>query len=112
TTGYVVTYTANDGAADVVRAVRLDIDGAITDGPVTISAPGAGGAIPRVATSGDEEVFAWTDGSAHFFARRGAIETVDATAVGTTLVSGGILNFPRVVLEADGTIDLAYRDGG
>jgi hypothetical protein len=110
--GYVLTYSANDGMMDVIRAVRLDIDGAILDGPVTISAPGAVGAMPRVAAAGDEEAFAWTDGSAHHFARRGSLETLEATPVGTSLQSGGILNFPRVALTPDGTSYLAYRDGG
>lgn len=111
--GYVLAYQANDGSSDVVRAVELDAAGAVVSGPTTISAPGAEAAMPLVATNAaGDEAFAWTDGSAHFFAVRGSAETVAATAVGTTLLSGGLLNFPRVAIDDSGTVFLAYRDGG
>ncbi len=111
--GYVLAYQASDGTSDVVRAVELDADGAVTSGPVTISTPGSEAAMPRVATnSSGEEAFSWTDGSAHYVALRGPGENLAATAVGTTLLSGGLLNFPRIALDDSGRLFLAYRDGG
>lgn len=111
TNGYVLTYQANDGQTDVARAVEIDALGAVVQGPDTISMPGTSAAMVRVAASGDQEAFAWTDGSTHSFALRGA-ETVPPTAVGTTLVATGLLNFPRIALDATGNLFLAYRDGG
>jgi hypothetical protein len=110
--GYVVAYQANDGTEDVVRAVELDATGAVTAGPDTISAAGQSAAMPHVAAAAGEEVFAWTDGTAHSYAMRGGGETVAATPVGTTLAAQGLLNFPRVAIDASGNVFLAYRDGG
>ncbi len=110
--GYVVAYQANDGQADVIRAVEIDDTGAVVAGPDTISTPGVEATTPRVATNGDEEIFAWTDGTRHSFAMRGPKETVAASPVGTTLLAQGILNFPRVAIDDSGRVFLAYRDGG
>ncbi|HVY46517.1 MAG TPA: hypothetical protein VHB21_11590 [Minicystis sp.] len=110
--GFVVAYQANDGQTDVVRAVEIDDAGVVTRGPDTISTPGSEAAMPRVAAAGAEEAFSWTDGQKHSFAMRGPLETVPGSDVGTTLLSQGILNFPRIALHEDGSLDLAYRDGG
>lgn len=111
--GYVLAYQANDGTSDLVRAVELDAAGAVLSGPVSISTPGTAGEMPHVATnSSGEEAFAWTDGTAHHFALRGPGETVGPTPVGTTLLSTGTLNFPRIALDDSGRLFLAYRDGG
>ncbi len=112
TNGYVLAYQANDGTRDVVRAVELDATGNVTSGPDTISSPNQTGSMQRVASNGGEEVFAWTDGTAHWFAMRGAGETVPASLVGSTLLSQGLLNFPRVAIDAAGNVFIAYRDGG
>jgi len=110
--GYVLAYEANDGARDVARAVELDATGAVTAGPDTISASGQTAEMVHVAFAAGEEVFAWTDGSTHSYAMRGAIETVPASPVGTTLLAPSLLNFPRVAIDGSGTVFLAYRDGG
>ena len=112
TAGWVVAYEASDGATDVIRAVELDADGSVLAGPDTISTPGLFGDWVDVDARGDDEAFAWTDGSAHYFAMRGPRETVAAGLVGTTLVSTGLLNYPRIALAGDGTLHLAWRDGG
>lgn len=110
--GYVIAYQANDGTKDVARAVELDATGAQIAGPDTMSGSGQTAAMVHAAANAGEEVFAWTDGTSHSYAMRGAIETVPATPVGTTLLSQGLLNFPRVAMDASGTVFLAYRDGG
>ena len=112
TNGYVLAYQANDGTRDVVRAVELDAAGNVTSGPDTITAANQTGAMPHVASNGSEEVFAWTDGTSHSFAMRGAGETIAATPVGTTLLAQGLLNFPRVAIDASGNVFISYRDGG
>lgn len=110
--GYVLAYQANDGTRDVARAVELDTDGHVTSGPVTISASGASADMVHAATNASgEEAFAWTDGTAQSFALRGPNETVAASAVGTTLQSTGLLNFPRIALDDSGNLFLSYRDG-
>ncbi|MDB4959761.1 MAG: hypothetical protein JWO36_7330 [Myxococcales bacterium] len=110
--GFVLAWDAIDNGVSVIRSIDLDSDGHTIGTPVTISAPGVSGLVPRIAAYKDDLVYAWTNGSQHYFARRGPVETVAATAVGTTLLSGGILNFPRVAVTSSGTILLAYRDGG
>jgi hypothetical protein len=97
---------------DVVRSIMLGPDGAVSAGPETITLPGATGFMPQVTAAGDDVAYAWTMGSAHHFARRGALETVAATAVGTTLITQTILNYPRIALDSSGVLYLAYRDGG
>jgi hypothetical protein len=106
--GFTLAYDATDSTGAVVRAIDLDADGNAIGAPLTIG----GGAMVRVAAHGDDVAWAWTTGSAHFFARRGPVESVPATAVGTTLQSQGLLNFPRLAVTASGTLLLAYRDGG
>ncbi|HEV8320495.1 MAG TPA: hypothetical protein VG389_02700 [Myxococcota bacterium] len=112
TAGWVVAYEASDGTTDVIRAFELDADGNVLAGPDTVSTPGLFGDWVDVDARGDDEAFAWTDGSAHYFAMRGPRETVAAGLVGTTLVSTGLLNYPRIALAGDGTLHLAWRDGG
>jgi hypothetical protein len=109
--GFVLAWDAVD-TVSVIRSIALDGSGHAVGSPVTISATGVAGLVPRVAARGDDIVYAWTDGTSHYFARRGSVETVAATTVGTTLQSGGILNFPRVAVTSTGAILLAYRDGG
>lgn len=108
--GYVLAYQANDGQTDVARAVEIDAQGAVTRGPDTISTPGKTAAQVHVAASGDQEAFAWTDGNVHSFALRGP-ETTAPAPVGTTLVSTGLLNYPRIAVDGAGNVFLAYRDG-
>lgn len=114
TDGFVLAYEATDpaGPTTVIRTIDLDADGHAIGSPTTVSAAGAPGVVARVAAHGDDVAFAWTDGTAHYFARRGPVETVAATPVGTTLLSGGQLNFPRIALTSTGELLLAYRDGG
>jgi hypothetical protein len=111
TSGFVLAWAATDNGTSVIRSIDLDADGQPIGAPVTISATGAAGLIPQVAAYGDDVVWAWTDGTAHLFARRGPVETVAATPVGTTLLSGGIQNYPRVAITSTGVVLLAYRDG-
>jgi len=112
--GWVIAYAATDAAAgvDVLRALEVDAAGVPRAPAETLSAPGSYAAWPHAASWGDDEAFAWTDGSAHWFAIRGPRETVPAALVGTTLQSTGLLNYPRIALAPDGTLHLAYRDGG
>jgi hypothetical protein len=109
--GYLLAYLASDGARDVVRAVDLDVNGAPVAGPDTITAPGASGSVPKVAAFGSQEAFAWIGAQGHHVALRGP-ETLGPTAVGTTLASPTLLNVPRIALDANGTLFVAYRDGG
>jgi hypothetical protein len=113
TSGFVLAWDAQDTGGNLaVRAIELDADGGAIGSPVTISAANAAAEEPRVAAHRDDEAFAWTDGTAHFFARRGPVETVAATPVGTTLLSMGLLSFPRIAVASTGDLLLAYRDGG
>lgn len=112
TSGWVLAYEAREPPRPMVRAVRLDADGRVASGPETISAQGAVASRVRVAARGDDVVFAWTDVRGHHVARRGPVEELPATAVGTQLVSAGLINFPRVAIDDEGTIFLAFRDGG
>jgi hypothetical protein len=110
--GYLLAYQVNDGTSDVARAVELDPDGNVTSGPDTISVSGAVADMVHAATNASgQEAFAWTDGNAHYYALRGPNEAVAATPVGTTLQSTGLLNFPRIALDASGNLFLSYRDG-
>lgn len=109
--GWVIAYQANDGQTERIRAVELDAAGALTAGPDALSAPGTSAAMSRAATGGGRQAFSWTDGTSHHFAVRGA-ETVADSAVGTTLLAQGLLNYPRIALDASGGLFLAYRDGG
>jgi hypothetical protein len=108
--GFVLAYDVLNGLA--VRTIALDANGHAVGSPVTLSASGLAGAIPHVAAHGDDVVFAWTDGTAHYFARQGPVETVAATPVGTTLQSTGLLNYPSIALASNGTATIGYRDGG
>jgi hypothetical protein len=110
--GFVLAWDAVDAGTAVIRSVDLDADGHAIGAPITISAAGVAGSFVRVAAHGDDVAWAWTDGSAHFFARRGPVETVAAKPVGTTLLAGGLLNFPRIAITSTGVLLLAYRDGG
>jgi hypothetical protein len=114
TSGFVLSYDATDTSAgiSVIRTIDLDADGHALGAPTTVSAPGVLGVVSRVAASGDDVAFAWTDGTAHYVARRGPVETVAAVPVGTTLQSTGQLNFPRIAVTSAGELLLAYRDGG
>jgi len=112
TSGFVIFYEAPSANGTPLRAVWLDARGALVAGPETITAAGASGGMPRIAAAGDDVAFAWTDGAHHFYALRGPTENLAAVAVGTTLLSGGLINFPRVARAVDGTTFIAYRDGG
>jgi len=112
TAGFVLAWDATDAGVPSIRTIDLDADGAAIGTPVTISAAGVTGLAPRVAALGDDVAWAWTDGTTHYFARRGPVETVAATPVGTTLISTGLLNFPRIAVTGAGELLLAYRDGG
>jgi hypothetical protein len=65
-----------------------------------------------VAARGDDVVYAWTDVVGHHVARRGPVEILAPTAVGTRLAAAGLVNFPRIAIGDSGTVFLAYRDGG
>lgn len=110
--GWVLAYEARDTPRPLVRAVRLDREGSVVAGPATISGRGAVASRVRVAAQGDDVVFAWTDVLGHYVARQGPVEEIPASAVGTRLAAAGLINFPRVTIDSDGTIFLAYRDGG
>lgn len=113
TTGFVLAWDAVDAGVSVIRTIDLDAAGQAIGTPVSVSAPGVSGLVPRIAADGDDVAFAWTDGTQHFFARRGPAETVAAMPVGTgTLLAGGILNFPRIAITSDGVLLVGYCDGG
>ncbi len=108
--GFVLVYDARDHGPSVVRTATLDAAGNLSAGPETLSAPGSTGTYPRVAASGEQLAFAWTDSAAHYFALRGP-ETLAAAPVGTTLKTAWALNFPRIAVDASGTVFLAWPDG-
>ncbi|MDX1644245.1 MAG: hypothetical protein R3244_07810, partial [Thermoanaerobaculia bacterium] len=110
--GWVVAYEVQDPPEPIVRAVELDPSGGVVQGPVTVSEPGRVGSRVRLAAFGDDVVFAWTDVANHWIARRGPVEEFSARQVGTELEAPGLVNFPRVLVDGDGRIYLAYRDGG
>lgn len=110
--GFVLAYEAQDPPSPLVRFVLLDPDGWVVSAPETLSAPGEVASRIRVAANGDDVVFAWTNVQDHFIARRGPVERLPPTAVGSLIMDPGLINFPRVALDADGTLFLAYRDGG
>lgn len=110
--GWVVAYEARDVPDPVVRAVEIDASGQVVSAPQTISEPGRVGSRVRVSAYGDDVVFAWTDVSAHWIARRGPVEELPPIRVGADLEAPGLINFPRVLVDASGRVYLAYRDGG
>jgi hypothetical protein len=110
--GWVLAYEARETPRPLVRSIRLAEDGSVVSGPQTISAPGAVASRVRVAASGDDVVYAWTDVFGHHFARTGPVEQLAPTAVGVRLQAAGLVNFPRVAVDPQGTVYLAYRDGG
>lgn len=110
--GWVLAWQERDGATDVARATWLDDGGEPIAAPEVVSSVGAAVHSVRVAAAGEDVAFSWTDGGAHHIALRGPGEALDATPVGTTLESTGVLNYPRIALGADGTLFLGYRDGG
>lgn len=111
TSGFTVVYQATDGAASVVRRVDLASDGSVLTAPRTISTPGTSGEMPHVAASGDDLLFAWTSGSAFYFATSGPSEAVAATPVGNTVQDPVLTVFPRLALAPDGTSFVGYCDG-
>lgn len=110
--GFVLAYEAQDPPSPLVRFVFLDPEGRVTAAPETLSAPGEIASRIQVAANGDDVVFAWTNVHDHLIARRGPVERLPPTAVGSLIVDPGLINFPRIALGADGTLFLAYRDGG
>jgi hypothetical protein len=110
--GFALAYQADEGGAPSARLVRLSPDGAIVGGPELVSGAGQPAWFPRAAADGDDIAVAWTDGGAHHFARRGPVETVAATPVGTALLSKVLPNYPRIAIGAAGRLYVVYRDGG
>lgn len=110
--GWVIAYEVQDPPEPIVRSVELDPSGDLIEGPETVSEPGRVASRVRVAAFGDDVVFAWTDVASHWIARRGPVEALSPAQVGTELEAPGLVNFPRVLVDADGRIYLAYRDGG
>lgn len=110
--GFVLAYEAREAPRPLIRFITLDPAGGLLSPPETISAPGQVGSRVRLAASGEDVVFSWTSATEHYVARRGPVETLAATPVGTVLEAPGLINFPRIGLAADGTIYLVYRDGG
>lgn len=110
--GWVLAYEAQCPPKPLIRAVFLDSDGEVMSGPETVSTTGETASRVRLAAQGDDVVFSWTNVHAHFIARRGPVERLLPTPVGSTLVDAGLINFPRVALGSDGTLYVAYRDGG
>jgi len=110
--GWVLAYEAQNTPMPLIRAVRLDDSGRVTRPPVTVSEPGQVASRVQVAAHGDDVVFSWTNVLEHYVARRGPVEEFAPTRVGTRLSSAGLLAYPKVAVDANGTIFLAYRDGG
>lgn len=107
--GYAIAYQARQGDTSRARLAHLTADGTFDRGE-TISTDRAFNV--EIAAWGDDVVLAWTDGERHHFARRGPIETVSDEVVPTELSSLSLANYPRVAVTSDGTLYLAYRDGG
>ncbi len=110
--GWVLAYEAQDPPEPLIRSVRLDPSGEPLAAPETVSAPGAVASRVRVAALGEDVVYAWSDVLGHQLARRGPVEKLPPTAVGVRIEAPGLINYPRIALDEEGTIYLAYRDGG
>lgn len=110
--GWVLAYEARDTPRPLIRSIRLDWKGEIISGPETVSEPGEVASRVGVAANGDDVVFTWTDVMGHHLARTGPVEELPPTTVGTRLAAAGLVNYPKVAIDGEGTIYLAYRDGG
>lgn len=101
--GFVLAYHAGNA----IRTVRLAPDGTPLGAPETIGS----GSYARVSAWGDQIAFAWLDATGHGFATRGPLDSVAATHVNNPIASLVVGASPRLAVDAQGTVFLAYRDG-
>jgi hypothetical protein len=110
--GWVLAYEAQEVPNPLIRSIELSPEGEVRSGPETVSALGEVASRVRLAARGNDVVYSWTDVSSHYIARRGPVETLGPTPVGARIEATGLINYPRIALGENGTIYLAYRDGG